>query len=123
MKKILFLLPLLLALSASAQTNVLQLTWQQPPGWHSDLYSSTNVNGGWSLLSTNAPDVSVVATQSQACFTVIVSPPVQNGVCGYTNDPTAEGVRPLNTNQPAFAIGYFNSSELWWWIVADQQWE
>lgn len=72
-------------------TNTLVLTWAQPPGYTSQLYTATNLAGSWTpfVLTTNAPPVCVAATQSVAYFYVTVAPTnVVNLSLAGCGDPT-----------------------------------
>lgn len=117
------LLVMLMAGGVYAQTNVLQLTWNQPVGWHSQLYSSTSLNGNWSLLSTNGPDYSLVATQEVAFFTVVVSPAPRNGASLYEFDPNVEGIIPEYTNEASVAYSSDGAGPFYGWSVTNQMWQ
>jgi hypothetical protein len=87
-----------------ADTNVLELTWLQPPGYQSELFTSTNLVGVWQPLSTNAPPFQTYSDKDVAFFYVVVKPtPIQmNYVGGF--DPSAitalAGATFVGTNDP-----------------------
>jgi hypothetical protein len=122
--KLIILICLCIAFMAMASTNVLELTWQVPPGWRSTLYTATNASGGWSLLSTGAPPVSVNPTGTMVFFYVQVAPPpTGNPIMGFFNDPTAEGVIPANTNLPALCYSTNGSwQSAYFWNIDAQTW-
>lgn len=80
---------LLLAVPCFATTNILVLTWSQPPGYASTLYYSTNLAGEWSVFSTNPPPVSTEQTNPVAYFWVNVAPPTPQAYVGGDEGPTA----------------------------------
>jgi hypothetical protein len=118
MKYILALL--LTCITAFSETNVLELVWAQPPGYSSTLYTATNILGTWTPLTipSNQPPVSVTATQSQAFFYVVVSPPQNMAGSG---DPIANvpaGVTYVNTNNGDFWINTTGGTNGWVWEIS-----
>jgi hypothetical protein len=86
MKTLIKTLFLIFAVSSFAQTNILILTWVQPPGYQSTLYESQNLGTGWqnwTNLGSVAPPFSVTPTNQTAFFYVVVAP--TNAVSDYVN--------------------------------------
>lgn len=121
MKYILALL--LTCVSAFSETNVLELVWTQPPGYSSTLYTATNISGAWTPLAipSNQPPVSITATQSQAFFYVVVSPPQNMAGSGDPHLNTPMGVTYVNTNTGDFWINLYGGTNGWNWYIAGGQ--
>jgi hypothetical protein len=82
-----------------ADTNILELTWIQPPSYQSTLYTSTNLADAWKPLSTNSPPFSTYSDKSFAFFYVVVSP-TNNTIIRYT---FAGSNNPFSISAPAGA--------------------
>jgi len=113
-----------LAFSIIAGTNTLTLTWLQPPGYQSTLYSSTNLGGGWSSLGTANPPYSTEETNKVSFFYVSVAPTnYPNSDVIYTNDPNVEGLKPASTNKPSIAYKDDGSGAIYGWSITSQMWK
>lgn len=111
------------AMSLMATTNVLQLTWTQPPGWFSTLYSSTNLVGDWTSLGVISPPVNVEPTNQVSFFSVILSPTNSlNEPIIYLTNPNTEGLLPIFTNKPCYAYDEFMNFPVYFWSPTDQVW-
>jgi hypothetical protein len=114
---------ILLSFSLFADTNTLTLTWLQPPGYQSTLYSATNLNGSWSSFGAVNPPYSTPETNQTAFFYVVVAPTnAENVAIIYTNDPNVEGLKPANTNASAIAYSYDGSGSFYGWSTVYQEW-
>lgn len=91
--KLTFLLFVLTSFICRADTNVLELTWSQPIGYQSTLYTSTNLAGTWQPLSTNPPPFTTVSDKPVAFFYVVVTP--TNTIrLNYAGDNSVFNLRP-----------------------------
>jgi hypothetical protein len=109
--------------SGFAQSNVLTLTWLQPAGFHSTLYSSTNLNGEWTSLGEVNPPAYVTPTNPVTFFYVSVAPSnLFNEPIIYSTDPNAENLKPEFTNRPAMAYSEDGSGGIYGWSPSDGCW-
>ena len=104
MKIKLAILLVIASLTSFADTNVLELTWSQPIGYQSTLYTSTNLGGAWQPLSTNPPPFTTVSDKSVAFFYVVVSP-TNNIKTSFSGSGVPDLVAPagatfIGTNEP-----------------------
>lgn len=110
------------AVFVKAATNILVLTWNEPVGYHSTLYESTNLISGWTQFSTSSPPVSVESAKDSAFFYVTVEPEKNPAILIYTNDPNQDGLKPMDTNGPAIAYDQFGQHATYFWSPATQSW-
>lgn len=123
LKKTILLILSITSMRLSAQTtNTLILTWNQPVGYHSTLYESTNLLSGWSQFSTSSPPVSVQSEKESAFFYVTVSPPNNPSILIYTNDPNMDGIKPSDTNGVGIAYDPTGIHGTYFWSANDQHW-
>ena len=100
------LLAVLLAWTATAQTNLLNLMWIQPVGYQSTIYSTTNINGQWQPLTNVSPPASLLCTQQSAFFIVMMQP---------TNQPACYSGygAPTNSAMPGSTYVQLESGSFW----------
>ena len=120
MKLSVLLLLALFTIKSVADTNVLELTWSQPPGYQSTLFTATNLAGAWSPISTNPPPFTTVSDKEVAFFYVVVSP-TNNNVIRYsfsgsgTPDFAApSGATYVDTNSAGLWFKISDDSNLGW---------
>lgn len=109
-----FLALALLTTTCLASTNTLILTWNQPPGYVSTLYYSTNLAGVWCPISTNAPPYTTVQTNPIAFFWVNVVPPQVLYNFTGSGDPISLGI-----SAPTGSIWYDTNTLALWLKSAD----
>lgn len=122
MKHLLNLIVLAIVATAGAAES-LTLTWIQPPGYQSTLYSSTNIAGAWTQWGVVNPPVVTQTTNQMAFFYVVVVPTNAASLFIYTNNPNIEGLKPSNTNAPAMAYTDDGSGPMWVWSITEQAWK
>lgn len=123
MKTLLTGLALLAVASTLLASETLTLTWIQPPGYQSTLYSSTNVAGAWTEWGVVNPPIVTQTTNQMAFFYVVVAPTNSGSLLIYTNNPNTEGLKPTNTNAPAMAYTDDGSGPTWVWSITQQVWK
>lgn len=99
-----------------AATNVLVLTWEQPPGFKGTLYKANNLNGEWTVFGESPPPVNTETTNSMAFFKVeVTNTNLINDIVIYALNPNNESLRPFYTNKAAFAYSMDASLPLFFW--------
>lgn len=123
MKKLFSLTFLMVVCLTTFADQTLHLTWEQPLGWHSTLYSSTNLDGTWSQFSTSSPPVDVQPTNQVAFFQVIVAPSnTINGAMIYNTDPNGESLIPEFPLKPAVCYSLTPGANGYCWDTNSQIW-
>lgn len=121
MKKTIIALSIWMAVTVLASTNILQLTWLQPPGYQSTMYCATNMTGCWTSLGVVNPPYNVCPTNPVVFFYVSVAPvsKPQNYVGGTdpTNDAMA-GSYFVNTNTGDWWVNLDGGANGWIWYIA-----
>lgn len=124
---------LIILLSAFAfvgllSATTLTLTWNQPTGYSSTLYSATNIDGTWTEFSESSPPVDVDTTNQVSFFKVDVFPTnasdYYNSTLIYTNEvggPNAQGQIPQRIHEPS--LTYFIGGNIWTWDTNDFTWK
>lgn len=120
MKRTLLISILLLSALIAFSDDTLTLTWDQPPGFSSTLFTSTNLNGCWTSLGTVNPPYITQETNRVAFFYVSVAPTnIVNVPVLYTNG--TPGV-PQYPASPCIAYDPNGILPLMVWRVSDRTW-